>query len=74
MRLMIELESHYYTDMADDYYGDDDGGCWQCGGDGYCIIGTDIDSDDYVNGPYVGDVIDCPCCGGSGRAEDCTYA
>jgi len=47
--------------------------CWTCGGDGWGIIGTDWDSDDYVNGPYLGEIERCPNCRGSGRAEDCWY-
>lgn len=47
--------------------------CWQCDGQGWGIIGCDWDTRDAVNGPYDGEVEDCPCCGGSGEAEDCTY-
>lgn len=47
--------------------------CWHCGGEGAGIVGSDWDSDDPINGPYDGDVEDCPCCGGSGRAKDCTF-
>lgn len=47
--------------------------CHYCGGDGYGIVGCDWDSDDYINGPYDGEVQRCPCCHGSGKAEDCTF-
>ena len=47
--------------------------CWQCDGDGWGIVGVDWDPDDYINGPYVGEIERCPCCGGSGKAEDCKY-
>jgi hypothetical protein len=53
----------------DDYHMD----CWQCGGQGHVIIGNDMDSPDPINGPYDGDIVECPCCGGSGLGEDCTY-
>jgi hypothetical protein len=47
--------------------------CHQCSGDGWGIVGVDWDSDDYINGPYDGDIDECPCCHGSGLAKDCTY-
>lgn len=62
----------------DEYDGDDDDGdrprsCWYCGGEGYGIVGNDWDSDDPINGPYDGEIERCPCCGGTGQAEDCTF-
>lgn len=56
----------YWDGMAEDV-------CWQCGGDKWVTIGLDIDCDDPINGPYDGETIKCPCCGGSGNAKDCTY-
>jgi hypothetical protein len=47
--------------------------CHECQGDGIGHVGTDFECDDAINGPYDGELIDCPCCGGSGRAEDCRY-
>lgn len=46
--------------------------CWQCGGEGWGIIGDDFPNMDPVNDPD-GEVEKCPCCGGTGKAEDCTY-
>lgn len=63
----------------DDYIGDEQELCWQCGGDGYMVAGVDIDLDDPVNncdwsmGCDAGEVGKCPCCHGSGKAKDCTY-
>jgi len=47
--------------------------CHYCGGEGYGVVGCDWDSDDPINGPYEGEVQKCPCCHGSGKAEDCTF-
>ena len=47
--------------------------CHTCRGDGWGIVGVDWDSDDYINGPYDGQVTPCPNCGGSGLEKDCTY-
>lgn len=47
--------------------------CHFCGGDGWGMVGCDWDSDDPINGPYDGDIDKCPCCGGSGNANDCTF-
>ena len=55
---------------------DDDGedrSCWQCGGEGWGIIGLNWTCDDPINGPHDGDIETCPCCNGSGLAKDCTY-
>lgn len=46
--------------------------CHFCGGDGWGIVGTDWDNDDPINQPY-GVVQECPCCHGSGKADDCTF-
>lgn len=62
-----------------DDYDDENATCWQCGGEKYLIAGEDIDVDDPVNGfdwsmgVNAGQVGKCPCCKGSGKAEDCTY-
>lgn len=47
--------------------------CHYCGGEGYGMVGCDWDSSDPINGPYDGEIEDCPCCGGSGLAKDCTF-
>jgi len=47
--------------------------CWRCHGEGWGIVGVDWDSDDYINGPYDGEVVECDCCHGSGLAKDCWY-
>jgi hypothetical protein len=62
----------------DDHDDDDDFSepkekCWRCCGQGWGIVGTDWDSDDPINGPYPGETERCPCCGGTGKAEDCTF-
>ena len=54
---------------------------WQVGEKGYAIRfdGTsaeyleDADGEDYVNGPYDGEIQICRCCGGSGEAKNCCY-
>lgn len=51
----------------------EDSRCHYCGGDGWGIVGTDWDSDDPINGPYPGEIQQCPCCNGSGDADDCTF-
>jgi len=57
--------------------GDDDDdrprSCWHCDGEGWGVIGDDWDSSDPINGPYPGEIERCPCCRGSGKAEDCTF-
>lgn len=64
-----------YEELPD--YWDDDGepqyNCHYCGGEGWGLVGTDWDSDDPINGPYDGESQECPCCHGSGKAEDCTF-
>jgi hypothetical protein len=47
--------------------------CWHCHGEGWGVVGDDWDSDDYINGPYDGEVQKCPNCRGSGKAKDCTF-
>ena len=47
--------------------------CHYCGGDGFGIIGVDWDSDDAINGPYDGEIEQCPCCSGTGDAKDCVF-
>lgn len=65
--------------MSDDdcgYDPDDDGEerhCHYCGGDGWGIVGDNWESDDPINGPYPGEIEECPCCHGSGLAKDCTF-
>jgi len=66
------------TDADDDDYpydadGHDRRACWHCGGEGWGVIGDDWDSSDPINGPYPGEIERCPCCHGSGKAEDCTF-
>lgn len=47
--------------------------CWQCGGDGWGVLGDDFSNTDPLwDGPD-GQIVKCPCCHGSGKAEDCTY-
>ena len=45
--------------------------CWHCCGEGWGFIGTDWDDDPLWNPP--GSYVRCPCCGGSGEAQDCTF-
>jgi len=62
--------------VVDEDFDDDDPDlelCHTCRGDGWGIVGVDWDSDDYINGPYDGEVSPCPNCGGSGLEKDCTY-
>jgi hypothetical protein len=59
-------------DEDDDTDGDDDESCHYCGGWGYGVVGVDWDNDDPINEPD-GAVEKCPCCDGSGRAEDCVF-
>lgn len=62
--------------VVDEDFDDDDPDlelCHTCGGDGWGIVGVDWDSDDYINGPYDGEVTPCPNCGSSGLEKDCTY-
>jgi len=66
-----EMTSH--PDDFDDVGHDDSTLCHYCGGDGWGIVGTDWESDDPINGPLDGEIEDCPCCGGSGKAKDCTF-
>ena len=63
------------ADIDDDYADDFDelDRCHYCCGEGWGIVGTDWDSDDAINGPYDGETQRCPCCGGSGLAEDCIF-
>ncbi len=58
-----------YDDPDDDF----DGDCHYCHGEGWYMVGVDHDCDDGVNGPFDGEVVKCPCCGGTGDAEDCTF-
>ncbi len=51
----------------------DDQCCYYCGVEGWGVVGCDWDSRDPINGPYDGEIERCPCCGGSGKAEDCTF-
>ena len=60
----------------DDDYNDGDPdrhACHHCGGEGWGIVGTDWDCDDAINGPYDGEIERCTCCGGTGKAKDCTW-
>jgi hypothetical protein len=47
--------------------------CHFCDGDGWGIIGTNWDCEDPINGPYDGEIEQCPCCGGSGLEDDATF-
>lgn len=60
-------------DMAPELFAEWDERCPTCHGDQWVIVGTDIDCDDGVNGPYDGETIRCPNCHGSGKAADCWY-
>ena len=67
----MRAEYEEYNDRRDyEEYGED---CHYCCGQGWGIIGVDWDSPDPINGPYDGESETCPCCGGSGRAEDSTF-
>lgn len=57
----------------DDFDYDPDRNCHYCGGEGWGVVGCDWDCDDPINGPYDGEIERCPCCHGSGKAEDCTF-
>ena len=52
---------------------DPDWACWYCGGDGWGVVGADMFEEDWEHGEFFGDVIKCPNCHGSGKAEDCTF-
>jgi hypothetical protein len=70
---MIAGEVKDYSDDFDDFDGDpDDLRCHYCRGEGWGIIGCDWDSDDPVN-EFPGEIQRCPCCYGSGKADDCTF-
>lgn len=62
-------------DVDDDdwLYDDENCDCWYCGGQGWGLVGADWDMHDAINGPYNGEIEECPCCRGSGDAEDCTF-
>jgi hypothetical protein len=64
-----EIE-HVYEDGSDE---GDNARCHYCGGQGWGFVGTDWDTDDAINGPFDGEMEKCPCCGGSGHAEDCVF-
>ena len=73
---MIEPQPIPYDDNDDAHFYDSSGyaedECWQCGGEGWGIIGLDFP----VREPgwdIEGESVRCPCCGGSGDAKDCTY-
>ena len=44
--------------------------CPHCDGDGWGIVGVDWNCEDAINGPYDGEIQQCPWCRGSGKAED----
>lgn len=61
------------TDTDTDFYCDDERDlCHFCGGAGSGVVGDDWDNDDPINVDD-GTFETCPCCGGSGRADDCTF-
>lgn len=55
----------------DEYWGGDGDECPTCEGNGWGIVGDHFPCLDGVNGPYNGDVANCPNCGGTGRRRDC---
>lgn len=61
--------------MDDEYweYEEADDSCWQCGGEGSVMWGVDISINDPFWDPGEGEVSACPCCLGSGKADDCMY-
>lgn len=66
-----DVEPHAFTlEHSPD---DSEETCHYCHGAGWGVIGTDWDCDDPINGPYDGETERCPCCGSSGKAEDCTF-
>ncbi len=69
----VEEEREMEATRIDDTDRDPGAACWQCGGDGWGIVGQSWASDDPINGPYDGEVEKCPNCRGSGKAKDCWY-
>lgn len=75
----VSAQPEEYGDYDGCMCGDDDcpecGGrdCSYCGGQGWGIVGVDWDTDDGINGPYEGEIEECPNCGGSGDADDMTF-
>lgn len=59
--------------ICQDCYGSGHDKCTYCDGEGWGIVGLDWDSDDPINGPYVGETERCPNCRGSGLAKDMTF-
>lgn len=81
---VASLNAEYWDDwddIDDLEFGDDEdfdpdgpgSRCHYCHGEGYGIVGLDWDCADGINGPYNGEIEKCPCCHGSGKAEDCTF-
>jgi hypothetical protein len=62
-----------WDDVECDEFGNNLDLCRTCHGDGWVIVGLEVDCDDGVNGPFNNETIKCPNCHGSGKAEDCTY-
>ena len=62
-----------HDDIYDEMWSEDMNDCHYCDGDGWGIVGVDWDSKDPLWGPRDGDIEECPCCHGSGKAEDCTF-
>ena len=62
--------------MVDDYdydYDDDRSDlCHYCHGECYGIRGHDWENEDSINDPD-GEIERCPCCNGTGKAEDCMF-
>ena len=71
--MLQDLECRPISGEYDDDCDDESYGCHYCGGDGWGIVGVDWDSDDYINGPYDGEIERCPCCHGSGLEKDATF-
>ena len=67
-RLREHRQERAQHDLDDDWEP-----CWRCNGHGWGIVGVDWDCEDAINGPYDGETEKCHCCGGSGKADDCTF-
>lgn len=59
--IVLETLQEMFPEDFSEEVGNDDP-CHYCDGDGWGIIGQDFFTDDYVNGPYYGEVIKCPYC------------
>jgi len=62
--------------IDDDYECEEE--CHFCDGDGFVFLDIDTIDDpinmcDWKSGGELGDIVKCTCCGGSGKAKDCTW-